>query len=222
MSLRILVTAGPTREPIDPVRFLSNRSSGKMGYAIAAAAVARGHDVELVSGPVELDCPGGARLHLIETAEEMFEAVRAQISNCDVAVFCAAVADYRPIKVAPEKVKKSQGVWTLDLERTRDILGSVRDDFRFDGVVVGFAAETCRLEEYAEEKLRRKGCDMIVANLVGRVGTGFGSEENELLILFSDGRRIDLPRQSKRMLAFEIIRLVEDIAAGGAQRIQRP
>lgn len=223
MSLRILVTAGPTREPIDPVRFLSNRSSGKMGYAIAAAAVARGHDVELVSGPVSLAVPDGLELHQVETADEMFETVRSRIGDCGAAVFCAAVADYRPVRIAHEKVKKASGNWSLELERTRDILGSARSEFSFRGILVGFAAETTDLVANARTKLERKGCDLLIANDVSRGDIGFSSDENEAIALFPDGSFELLERQSKEAMADWIVSKLESLHEDSTEnQNQRP
>lgn len=205
VTMRFLITAGPTREAIDPVRFLSNRSSGKMGYALAVAAVAAGHEVVLVSGPVGLAAPAGVTLMKVVTAREMYEAVRENLGGCEVGIFSAAVADYRPAQVAAEKMKKSAERLTLELERTEDILGSARSVFGFAGLLVGFAAETERLIEHAQEKLARKGCDMIVANDVSQEGIGFDSGENEVTLCFPAGRILSLPRQTKAGLARELI-----------------
>jgi phosphopantothenoylcysteine synthetase/decarboxylase len=154
--VNVLVTAGPTREPIDPVRFLTNRSSGKMGYELAHAFTAAGHQVLLISGPTALDVPDGVDFIPVETAMEMHEAVRHHITRMQVAVFSAAVADYTPVRVAPEKLKKSGETLTLELVRTPDILGSARTDFEFTGTLVGFAAETENLLANARDKLVRK------------------------------------------------------------------
>ncbi len=199
--MRILITAGPTREPIDPVRFLTNRSSGRMGYALAAAALERGHEVVLISGPVWLEPPAGAQLQRVETAREMFEAVRAGIKGCDIAIFTAAVADYRPVTAAASKIKKTSDRLTLELERTEDILGSARSVFGFQGVLAGFAAETENLIAHARDKLERKGCDLIIANDVSQPGIGFDSAENAVTLILPSGREQVLPRQSKTRLA---------------------
>ena len=206
--MRILITAGPTREPLDPVRYLSNRSSGRMGYALADAALARGHEVMLVSGPVWLEAPTGAQLRRVETAREMFEAVRAEIAACDVAIFAAAVADYRPVKVAGSKIKKTGDRLTLELERTEDILGSARQVFGFRGRLVGFAAETENLVENARDKLRRKGCDLVIANDVSQPGIGFDSAENAVTLVLPSGREQVLPRQSKTGLAAALMDVI--------------
>lgn len=203
--MRLLITAGPTCEPIDPVRYLSNRSSGRMGYALAEAALEAGHEVVLVSGPVTLTAPQGASVIKVETARQMFEAVQIHITGCDAAIFSAAVADYRPARVAPEKMKKGAVTFSLELERTEDILGSARAQFGFRGFLVGFAAETENLIANAQDKLARKQCDMIVANDVSQPGIGFDSEENEVTLCFPGGRTILSPRQSKAALARDLI-----------------
>lgn len=202
--MRFLVTAGPTREPIDPVRYITNRSSGRMGYALAGAARHEGHEVVLISGPTTLDVPPGVDFIHVETAQQMYEAVRDMVRDIDVAILSAAVADYRPAHVAQQKIKKSEGKVLLELERTPDILASMREEFSFTGVLVGFAAETQHLVSYAREKLLRKGCDMIVANDVSQPGIGFGSTENEVTLVFPD-REIQLPRESKERLAMQIV-----------------
>ena len=198
--MHFLITAGPTREPLDPVRYLSNRSSGKMGYAIAAAAIAAGHNITLISGPTSLPAPQGARILQITTAQEMHDAVMAALPLAQVAIFAAAVADYRPVQVAAQKIKKHGETLTLTLERTPDILGSTRAA-GFTGVLVGFAAETENLLEHASDKLRRKGCDLIVANDVSGTATGFDTDENEITLVFATGEIRPLPRASKSRLA---------------------
>jgi phosphopantothenoylcysteine decarboxylase/phosphopantothenate--cysteine ligase len=221
--MRILITAGPTREPLDPVRFLSNRSSGKMGYALAAAAVEAGHEVVLVSGPVVLAPPPGVELHRVETAQEMLEAVsRASSSGAepDIAVHAAAVSDYRPKRVAAEKIKKHGETLTLELERTPDVLGSMRGAFGFTGFLVGFAAETEDLIANARQKLHRKGCDMVIANDVSRAGVGFDSDENEVVLCFPEGKAEKIERMNKVDLAKRLIRRIieaarEKLIAGG-------
>lgn len=199
--MRVLITAGPTREPIDPVRFLTNRSSGRMGYALAAAALESGHEVVLVSGPVWIEPPAGARLWRVETAREMYEAVREEIGACDIAIFAAAVADYRPITVSSSKMKKTSECLTLELERTEDILGSARAGFGFQGILVGFAAETENLIANARAKLERKGCDLVIANDVSKPGIGFDSAENAVTLILPKGGIRALPQQEKTSLA---------------------
>ena len=203
-GVKILVTAGPTREPIDPVRYLSNRSSGRMGYAMAEAFASRGHHVILISGPTSIDIPAGVDFLPVGTAGEMHDAVENHLSRCEIAVFAAAVADYTPATTAIEKIKKSSGVLTLELVATRDILGSARLPMGFRGTLVGFAAETSDLERHAREKLSRKQCDLIVANDVSQPGIGFDSQDNEVLLVWPGGTET-LPRDSKRHIAATIV-----------------
>jgi phosphopantothenoylcysteine decarboxylase / phosphopantothenate---cysteine ligase len=183
---RALVTAGPTREPIDPVRFISNPSSGKMGYAIARVAARRGAQVTLVSGPTALADPPGVKVIRVETAEEMARAVDAEVGPMDLFVGAAAVSDYRPARVAPQKIKKADGDETLVLARTPDILAGLGE--RHAGkpgapVLVGFAAETEEVIARAREKLKRKRCDLVVANKVGAPGAGFGGDTNRVALV---------------------------------------
>jgi phosphopantothenoylcysteine decarboxylase/phosphopantothenate--cysteine ligase len=206
-AVNILVTAGPTREPIDPVRFIGNRSSGKMGYEIAAAFAREGHTVLLVSGPTSLDVPDGVDYLPVETAGEMHEAVSSHIGRMQVAVFAAAVADYTPCTVAKEKIKKSADTLTLDLVRTPDILGSCRSNHGFAGTLVGFAAETENLIAHAREKLTRKQCDLIIANDVSKPGIGFESDQNEVTLVYPD-RIEQLPLVSKHDLAHQLVRAI--------------
>lgn len=225
--MRILITAGPTREPLDPVRYLSNRSSGKMGYALAAAALEAGHEVVLVSGPVSLTPPPGAACVAVETARQMFEAVRAALPGCAAAIFCAAVADYRPVHAAAQKIKKTseQGGaerLVLELEKTEDILGSARSVFGFQGCLVGFAAETERLLDYAQDKLVRKDCDLVIANDVSQPGIGFDSVENEVTLCYRGGGTVSLGRQPKTALARELIQRITELAAGGTPNPPAP
>lgn len=202
--MRFLITAGPTREAIDPVRYLTNRSTGRMGYALAGAARHEGHDVVLISGPTTLDVPEGVDFIQVETAQQMYEAVHDMLRGVDVAILCAAVADYRPVAPSAHKIKKTEGRLTLELERTPDILGSMRAEFGYTGVLVGFAAETEDMLTHAQDKLRRKGCDFIVANDVSSPGVGFGSAENEVTLVYPD-RTEPLPRESKEWVAMRII-----------------
>lgn len=207
--MHFLITAGPTREPIDPVRYISNRSSGKMGYALAEAALAAGHEVTLISGPVSLSPPEKATFLGVETAQEMFDAVASQIAKAEVAIFCAAVADYRVAEQAGEKIKKSSDTLTLELVKNPDILGSARGIFGFKGFLVGFAAETTDVEKHAIGKLEKKGCDLLVANDVSRSDIGFDHQENEVIAFHRDGRKTPLPRTLKSEIARELIQLIE-------------
>ena len=212
--MKILITAGPTREPIDPVRYISNRSSGKMGYAIAQAALDANHEVTLISGPVCIAPPTRAEFVKVTTSDEMFDAVHAHIANHDLAVLCAAVADFKPISAASQKIKKHRGVPKIELVPTRDILASLsplatsRKKLR----VVGFAAETESLAQNAQKKLQKKRCDLIIANDVSRIDTGFESDENELTLFFRDGKIATLPRENKNALAKKLIKIFESLA----------
>ncbi len=216
--MRFLLTAGPTREPIDPVRYLSNRSSGKMGYAIARAALDAGHEVVLISGPVALAAPAGARLLNVATSDEMYDAVHQWVGWADVCVLCAAVADFRPVRIETQKIKKSaRGGMTLELVPTRDILLSLRDLAPPAGRtraarIVGFAAETNDLLTHARRKLAEKGCALIVANDVSQPGIGFESDENALTLLFASGEVRELARAAKSVLATELVKIFAEIA----------
>jgi phosphopantothenoylcysteine decarboxylase/phosphopantothenate--cysteine ligase len=205
--LKILITTGPTREALDPVRYLSNRSSGKMGFALAKAAQAAGHQVILVTGPVCLTQPEGVSLHRVVSAQEMWEKVQALTlaESPEIAIHAAAVADYRPKAVQDQKIKKHSESLTLELERTPDVLGSMRSIFGFKGYLVGFAAETENLIAYAQGKLERKDCNLIVANDVSRSEIGFDSDENEVVLCFRSGKVEHLPKQTKETLAQEIL-----------------
>jgi phosphopantothenoylcysteine decarboxylase/phosphopantothenate--cysteine ligase len=202
--VKVLVTAGPTREPIDPVRFLTNRSSGKMGYTLAGAFAHEGHSVLLVSGPTHLDVPENIDFIPVETAAEMYDVVSKHIGRMDIAVFAAAVADYTPAMIEPQKIKKSGDTLTLELVRTADILGSARDVFGFEGTLVGFAAETENLEANARDKLARKQCDLVIANDVSQAGIGFDSDHNQVLLVYPD-RSEALPMASKHALSLQLV-----------------
>ena len=209
--MRFLITAGPTREPIDPVRYISNRSSGKMGYAIAEAALAEAHEIKLISGPVNLEPPRNAKLISVSTSDEMFEAVHRYADECDICVLCAAVADYKPVSVSSTKIKKHGAKFSLELVPTRDILDSLgqRQDRQF--VLVGFAAETDHLEENATKKLRAKNCDIIVANDVNSVDSGTESDENEVTVLVRNGGIKKISRALKKIIARELVKIFSDL-----------
>lgn len=202
--MKVLVTAGPTCEPIDPVRFLTNRSSGKMGYTLAGAFAHEGHSVLLVSGPTHLDVPINVDFIPVETAAEMYDVVSKHIGRMDIAVFAAAVADYTPAMIEPQKIKKSGERLTLELVRTADILGSARAAFGFQGTLVGFAAETENLEANARDKLSRKQCDLVIANDVSQAGIGFDSDHNQVLLVYPD-RSETLPMASKHELSLQLV-----------------
>lgn len=208
--MNILITAGPTREAIDPVRFLSNRSSGKMGYELAAAFAREGHAALLVSGPTALDVPDGVDFLPVETAAEMHEAVGRHIRRMDIAVFAAAVADYAPVSRSPEKIKKSSDNLTLELVKTPDILASARDPFGFTGTLAGFAAETANLEANARDKLTRKGCDLIIANDVSQPGIGFDSNDNKVILVYPTHTESP-PRASKHDLAHQLVHAILEL-----------
>ncbi|MFG6177435.1 bifunctional phosphopantothenoylcysteine decarboxylase/phosphopantothenate--cysteine ligase CoaBC [Halomonas sp. THAF12] len=209
-GVRVVITAGPTREPLDPVRYLSNHSSGKMGFALASAAAALGARVQLISGPVALPTPAGVERFDVESAQEMHDAAQRLAGECDLFIGCAAVADFRAETPAEHKLKKREGEDTLTLRliKNPDIIAAIaaRADRPY---VVGFAAETRDLATYARDKLERKGLDMVVANDVSRAGLGFGADDNAALLLWRDGDatgQAELPPQPKIALAETVIR----------------
>ncbi|MCI6086068.1 MAG: bifunctional phosphopantothenoylcysteine decarboxylase/phosphopantothenate--cysteine ligase CoaBC [Selenomonas sp.] len=201
---KILVTAGGTHEPLDPVRFLGNRSTGKMGFAVAEAAAARGADVMLVAGPVHLATPAGVRRVDVLTAQEMHDAVLAEYETADAVIKAAAVADYRPKERAGQKIKKKDGSLVLELVRNPDILKELGER-KTHQILVGFAAETERVLEYAAGKLKKKNLDFIVANDVSRTDAGFSADTNRVTILGADGTQTQPPLMSKRALADVIL-----------------
>ena len=200
----ILVTAGPTCEDLDPVRYLTNRSSGKMGYAVAEAAARRGARVILVSGPVALDPPDGVERILVRTADEMHHSVLEHFSACSIAILAAAVADYRPAERHAVKIKRTRSPLTLSFEATRDILADVAR-VKGDRILVGFAAETDHVAENARKKLSAKNADLIVANDVSAEGAGFDLETNVVTLFSRDNRELALPRMTKREVAQRIL-----------------
>lgn len=204
----VLVSAGPTREPIDPVRYVGNRSSGKMGYCLVQSALAAGAEVTLVSGPVALAAPAKAHLVSVETAEEMYRAVLDEVPRHDIYIGAAAVADYSPISMAGHKIKKTGATLSLELARTRDILASVAT-LPAPPFTVGFAAETKDLEVYAQSKLVEKKLDMIAANRVGGGTGGFERDENALTVFWPGGNR-QLPMASKQTIADQLIELIAE------------
>ena len=208
----VLVTAGPTREPLDPVRFLSNYSSGKMGYALAQEARNRGAQVTLISGPTTLDTPEGVVVTEVETAEEMFNAVKAVFPLVDIVIKAAAVADFRPRQQVIDKIKKDRAVLVVELDRTDDILGYL-GEHKSDQILVGFAAETGEVLKHAHEKLARKNLDLIVANDLTVEGAGFQVDTNVATIISKDRTPLILPKMTKKELACmvldEIVKLVK-------------
>jgi len=208
---KFLVTAGPTREAVDPVRYISNRSSGKMGYALAAAARARGAEVTLVSGPASIAAPAGVTLVKVESAEEMKKACDRHFKDADVIIKAAAVADFRPRAQAREKIKKAKTTLVMELENTVDILAELGKKKRKGQILVGFAAETQDLIKNAKKKLREKNLDLIVANDVSKKGAGFEVDTNIATILFKDGKKKRLPQMTKAELSEQILDLVREI-----------
>ncbi|NMH71238.1 bifunctional phosphopantothenoylcysteine decarboxylase/phosphopantothenate--cysteine ligase CoaBC [Bacillus sp. RO3] len=202
---KIVITAGPTREMVDPVRFFSNRSTGKMGFALAEAAVSMGADVMLISGPSHLPIPEGVEFVSVTSAEEMYDAVQSAFSTADIVVKSAAVADYTPKETYQDKLKKKDGNLVIEFERTKDILKSLgeRKTHQF---LIGFAAETTNVEQYAKAKLEKKRADMIVANNVKENGSGFGTETNRVSIVTKNGEVRNLPLLSKLDVAKEIFK----------------
>lgn len=207
---KILVTAGGTREPIDPVRFIGNRSSGKMGYALAAAAAARGAEVVLVSGPSVLSPPAHTKVIQVETTAQMLDAVLSVFDQADVIIKAAAVADFRPLQPAQQKIKKRDGTLVLALEKTPDILEELGRRKKAGQILVGFAAETQDLLANAREKLAKKNLDMIVANDITQPGAGFDTETNVVRLIYRDETVESLPLMSKRQIADIILDRIRD------------
>ena len=206
LDLRVLITAGPTREALDPVRYISNHSSGKMGFALAAAAAELGADVTLVSGPVNLPTPAGVRRIDVESALQMQAAVMAEVAQQQIVIGCAAVADYRPAEISPQKIKKSADEVTLTLVKNPDIIAEVAA-LAVKPFVVGFAAETRDVERYALDKMARKKLDMIAANDVAREGQGFNSDDNALTVFWPGGHQ-ELPLARKTEVARHLLALI--------------
>lgn len=204
-GIRVLLTAGPTREAIDPVRYISNHSSGKMGYAIAQAAAQMGATVTLVSGPVALNAPANVERIDVTSADDMYQAVINRTADCDIFIGCAAVADYRPTEIADQKIKKSSSAMGIELTRNVDILAEVAKH-KQRPFCVGFAAETQDVEKYARGKLQRKNLDLIAANNVATEGQGFNADNNALTLFWQDGQQ-ELPLCSKQQLAQQLFAL---------------
>ena len=219
---RVLITAGPTQEPLDPVRFLSNYSTGKMGYALATECVRRGADVTLVSGPTTVPAPlapaylssmqGRLSMVPVRSAEEMYNACQAHFEHADIGILCAAVADFTPAEIAPQKIKKAPGQteFTLHLTTTHDIAAALGASKRADQQLVGFALETHNEEQNAQRKMQQKGLDMIVLNSLQDVGAGFGTDTNKVTIFHADGNCSPLPLMPKEEVAKAIINEMKD------------
>lgn len=203
-GVNVLVTAGPTVEKLDPVRYITNHSSGKMGYAIAEAAAKRGANVTLVSGPVHLDAPMFVDVVAVESAKDMYSAVMTELPHCDILIKAAAVADYTAEEISTEKIKKSADELTLTLSRTQDILKSVGQNKRDNQVICGFSMETNHLIENSKKKLLSKNCDMIVANNLKDAGAGFGVDTNKITMITEDETK-SFDVMSKQQVAFEIL-----------------
>jgi phosphopantothenoylcysteine decarboxylase/phosphopantothenate--cysteine ligase len=208
----VLVTAGPTREPLDPVRFISNRSSGKMGYAVAEEALKRGAAVLLISGPTTLPAPPGATLRAVETAGQMAREVKAAFRQADIVIMSAAVSDFEPVRISARKIKKREAPKSIKLARTEDILKSLsRLRGRRDKIVVGFAAETENLAANASGKLSEKKLDLIVANDVQQAGIGFESDWNQVTVIDRNGAVLTTNRMSKREISRILLNKIEDL-----------
>jgi phosphopantothenoylcysteine decarboxylase / phosphopantothenate---cysteine ligase len=207
---KVMVTAGPTREELDPVRYFTNHSSGKMGYAIASAAKKLGAEVTLVTGPTSLEIPSGVQVERVISAKEMFDKTLSYYGDQDIVIKCAAVADYTPVTVHSNKFKKKNDTWTIELKKTDDILKALGERKEHQ-ILVGFAAETENLEDYAKDKLVRKNLDMVVGNDVSKEGSGFGSDTNEIIMIKKDGSIRPLPILTKEQAANEILEEVMEM-----------
>lgn len=204
---KLIVTAGPTQEAIDPVRFITNHSTGKMGYAIAERAALRGADVTLVSGPVSLNPPSGVKVVNIKSAEDMFNAVTSEYETADIVIKAAAVADYRPAKVSGEKIKKESGMNVIELERTKDILQYLGEHKKEGQILCGFSMETENLMENSVKKLHKKNADMIIANSIKKDGAGFGTDTNVITII-TENDAVAYPIMTKYEAADEILNAI--------------
>jgi len=204
----ILITAGPTIEPIDPVRYITNYSTGKMGYALAKAAIRMGHDVTLISGPTQLKRPLGCHFYQVKTAREMLKEVKHHFKKMDLVFKVAAVADYRVDHISSKKLKKTRDKLTLKLIKNPDILKELGKIKKLHQTLVGFAAETHKGVTYARKKLKEKNLDWIALNEISKKNVGFGSDKNEVTLISSDGKKIKIPKQEKDDVARFILRTV--------------
>ena len=209
-GLKIVVSAGPTAEAIDPVRYITNRSTGKMGYAIARAAISRGADTVLVSGPSALKTPFGVRMTDVTSAHDMCAAVTSEFNDCDILIMAAAVADYTPKTVCSEKIKKHEGVSTIELKRTDDILRLCSERKQPGQVVCGFSMETENLLENSRKKLLSKNCDAVAANSLRDAGAGFGTDTNKITVITKDSET-ELDIMSKEDAAYKLLDILKDI-----------
>lgn len=207
--MKVVISAGPTREKIDIIRFISNRSTGKMGYALAAVAAEIGCEVVLVSGPVNLSVPDNVRLIKVESAAEMAKAVHSEAPDADLVIMAAAVADFTPIKSCNHKIKKTSGKLTIELDVTEDILLTLGKNKPEGQVLVGFAAESENLLANAQDKMQRKNLDWIAANDISRKDSGFASDSNAVTLLSRDGKKIEIPMDSKKNIAKQIIEIIK-------------
>ena len=208
---RVVITAGPTREQVDPVRFFSNHSTGKMGYAFAEEAAKMGARVTLIAGPTSLDDPAGVDVIHVQSAEDMYQAALSVFDESDIVIKTAAVADYRPKHIYDQKMKKKDGGLVIELERTKDILKALGER-KTKQVLVGFAAETQHVEDYAKQKLEKKNLDLIVANNITAEGAGFGTETNIVTVFHRDGKKTAHPLMSKREVAAEVLKEAAELA----------
>ncbi|MBN2190628.1 MAG: hypothetical protein JW728_05385 [Candidatus Aureabacteria bacterium] len=209
--MKVLLTGGPTREYIDAVRCITNRSSGKMAKALIGALLKNRHKVTAVLGPCGIECPKNVKVIGVETAGEMRKHVIKEAARADAVVMCAAVADYAPVRMSAGKIKKRGGFLTLKLKETPDILAELGGKYGENKIIVGFAAETGKVEENALKKLKNKKCDMIIANKVGRKGPGFDSGMIDAVILFKDGRKNRIGKISKNRLGYIIVKEIEKL-----------
>lgn len=215
--MKIIVTAGPTREPIDPVRFISNRASGKMGYALARSALKHGHEVVLISGPVSIEAPEHAKLIRVISGKEMLDAVRKYLGWCNVLIMAAAVVDCRPEHISSHKIKKSQMPPSLDLKPVPDILKTL-SALKGDRIFVGFAAETENIVESARQKLIDKGLDLIVANNVEKTDSGFEVDTNRVTLISSSTSTEALPLMLKDDIAEQLIKWIENFSRNSSRK----
>ncbi|GAA0299142.1 phosphopantothenoylcysteine decarboxylase/phosphopantothenate--cysteine ligase [Gracilibacillus halotolerans] len=206
---KVLISAGPTREPIDPVRFFTNHSSGKMGYSLAEAAENLGAEVHLVSGPVDVTAPRNVQLYSVETAEEMYKKMTELYDDMDIVIKAAAVADYRPLQTFDQKLKKQAGALQIEMERTKDILQALGERKK-QQYLVGFAAETNDIRKYGLGKLEKKNLDAIIINDVSQEGIGFHSNDNEVTIITKHGKEKTIPKLPKKEIAKEILQLIDE------------